>query len=359
MEILNENNGQLWESFISKQDKIFPQHILNWQSMIKNSYKNCKPMYYIKTKDSRVQVVFPFFLVESKIFGNRVISQPFIDFGGPLGEFDGEFIQSLIKDVKEKVGDNLKHIEIRLSNFIPNYEKIEEILTNEGFKKDLKRHQFILKLEDEKTLWDNFSRITRKGIKKAKKSKLIMKGIRDEKELKAFYELYLKNMKNFGTPQHSYDFFLNIFNIMKDNFMGLNCYKEGKLIGSLIVFHSKNYMYAAYNFSEHDYLIYQPNDLLYWEMIIWAIKNNIKYFDFGQCEVNAEEGSRAAGIYKFKSKWKGMLYERPYFYYSFGDEKRKNSEEKEKYKKMIKIWRTLPIILIKKIGPKLASELAL
>lgn len=355
---MGNHNKELWRKYTEKNQGTRIPHTLEFMEVVKKSYKNCED-YYFFIKSKKIEAIFPFFLVKSRLFGNRVISQPFIDFGGPLGEFDEKFIQSLIKDIKEKIGDSLKHIEIRLNNFIPNYKKIEEILTNEGFEKVLKRYQFILKLEDEKTLWDNFSRVTRKGIKKAKKSELIMKKIRDEEELKAFYELYLKNMRNFGTPQHSYNFFLNLFNIMKDNFMGLNCYREGRLIGSLVGFYSKNYMHAAYNFSERDYLIYRPNDLLYWKMITWARKKGIKYFDFGQCEVNAKEGSHAAGIYNFKSKWNGVLYERPYFYYSFGDEKRKNSEKKEKYKKMVGIWKNLPVTLIKKIGPKLASELAL
>ncbi|HKZ33977.1 MAG TPA: GNAT family N-acetyltransferase [Candidatus Nanoarchaeia archaeon] len=358
-ELLNKDNEKLWTDFTNNLEYIPPQHLITWMNSIRSSYKNCEPLCYLDTKDDSATSVFPFFLVKSKIFGNRMISEPFIDFGGPLGGFNQKFFEEIMRDIKEKFEKELKHIEIRLNNFIPNYEKIEEIFLKYGFRKEVKRHQFILKLEDEEILWNNFSRITRKGINKAKKSGLIIREIIDETELKFFYGLYLKSMKNFGTPQHSYNFFLNLMKDMKENFRGLNCYKEDRLIGSLITFYSKNYMYAAYNFSEHDSLIYQPNDLLYWEMIIWAIKNGIKYFDFGQCETSAQEGTHAAGIYKFKKKWNGKLYERPYFYYSFNKKEEENSEEREKFKKMINIWKMLPLILIKKIGPKIASELAL
>ena len=359
MELLNNSNAKSWEDFTDSLDFTPPQHLMTWMNSIKDSYGNCEVLCYMDIKDKKIRAAFPFFLVKSKIFGDRVISQPFIDFGGPIGEFNEKFIHEAIGNIKAKFGGEIKHIEIRLNKFVPHYEDIERVITAIGFKKEMKRQQFILKLETEEKLWNNFIRITRKGIKKAQKSGLTLNEIKDENELKKFYELYLKSMRDFGTPQHSYDFFANFFNMMKKNIRGLNCYKDGKLIGSLIVLCSKNYMYAAYNFSEHSSLIYQPNDLLYWEMIRWAIKNEIKYFDFGQCETDAKEGSHAAGIYKFKSKWMGTLYERPYFFLSFNEEKEGNSQEKEKFKEMIKIWQNLPIILIKKIGPQIASGLAL
>jgi lipid II:glycine glycyltransferase (peptidoglycan interpeptide bridge formation enzyme) len=356
MELLKIGDENSWEEFVDSQEKVPVGSLIGWKKTIEKTYDNCKPLYFFSAKE-KITKVFPFFLVESKLFGNRIISQPFIDSCGPLGDFDKKFIQNVINEIKEKFKD-IKHIEIRLNTFVKNYEKIESCLSEMGFKKESKRHQFILKLESEESLWGKFDRITRKAIKKAEKSELKLKEIINEEELKKFYELYLKDMRAFGTPQHSYDFFSNLLNIMNKNFRGLNCYKDGNLIGSLIVFYTKDYMYAAYNFSERNYLKYQPNDILYWEMIKWAIRKNIKYFDFGQTEINAEEGSHAAGIYKFKKKWLGNLYERPYFYLSFGPEE-KISDKKKGYEKAIEIWKKTPKPLIKIMDLKICSQLAL
>jgi lipid II:glycine glycyltransferase (peptidoglycan interpeptide bridge formation enzyme) len=209
-------------------------------------------------------------------------------------------------------------------------------------------------------LFDKFSRITRKGIKKAEKSGLEMKDINNKPELDSFYGLYVKKMRDFGTPQHSYDFFDNFLKNFRDNLKGLNCYKDGKLISSLIVFYSKDYMYAAYNFSESQFLVYQPNDLLHWEVIKWAIKRGIKFFDIGQCDANAEEGTHAAGIYRFKSKWGAELYDKSYFYLDLSEKSNKIGEESGSgYKKAIGIWKKIPLPIVKKIGPIIASQLAL
>ena len=359
MEILNENNEELWKDFAKKKDNLPAQYSLEWKDAIEKSYKNCKSYYYLNAKQGETKTIFPFFLIKSKIFGDKIISQPFLDFGGPQGMFDEEFILELIKDLKEKFEGKAKHIEIRLNNFLPDYKKIENSLLKQGFEKKSERQQFILKLEEEEILWNNFNRIVRKSIKKANKSELRIKKMNNKKEMDAFYKLYLKSMKNFGTPQHSYNYFLNLFEKMKKNFKGLNCYKDGKLISSLIVLYTKGYMYAAYNFSEHKYLIYQPNDLLYWEMIKWAIHEDIKYFDFGQCEANAKEGTHARGIYKFKSKWKADLYERPYFYYYLNKNIPQLEESKNKLKKLGAMWKKLPLPIVKILGPKITSQLVL
>lgn len=352
MEFLNEESKASWIN-LEKQAKKFPQNLLRWREAISKTYKNCEPVYYLDN-----EFAFPFFLIKSKLFGNRIISLPFLDFGGPIGKINSSTILEILKKTKEKFGEDLK-FEIRLNTFLQNYAESESALLGAGFKKESDRSQFILNLKDEKKMWEDFDRITRKGINKAIKSELKIEEIKTEDELKNFYSLYLKNMKKFGTPQHSFSFFKNLFEEMKENFRGLNCYKEGKLIGSLIVLLTDDYMYAAYNFSDSNFLNYQPNDLLYWEMIKWASEKGIKYFDFGQCEPNAEEGSHAAGIYNFKKKWGGILYERPYFYFSENQENSDAKKSKNKYKKMINVWKKLPLPLIKLIGPKIASELAL
>ncbi len=357
MELLKEDNKKMWDTFTNKEDNIPPQYLIKWKNVIEKTYKNCQAYYYLNIKEE-IKSVFPFFLIKSRIFGNKLISQPFSDFGGPKGEFDKKFLLEVIKDIKGKFKGQITHIELRLNNFSEEYPEIEKLLFEQGFKKESgNKHQFILRLTNEENLWNTFDRITRKGIKKAKKSELELKDITNEKELKRFYKLYLKNMKKFGSPQHSYSFFLNLLKYLKDNFKGINCYKKEKLIASLISFYTKDYMCAAYNSSEHEYLKYQPNDLLHWEMIRWAIQKGIKYFDFEECEIDAKKGTHAAGLYRFKAKWKGELYERPYFYYYFKKRKRDYIKKKNNLKKYRSVWSKLPFPIIKLIGPKICSEL--
>jgi len=358
MEILNENNKDYWEDFEKKNENIPPQHLLNWKRALEKSYKNCSGKYYFNRGEMGEGPIFPFLIVKSKLLGNRAISQPFLDFGGPLGKPDEGFFSEVLEELK-KIPE-IDKIEIRLNNFNEHYDEMEKTFIKLGFKKEFKKNQLILKLKSEDDLWNDFNRITKKGIKKAEKSSLKLKDLDNEEELKAFYNLYMRNMRNFGTPQHSYGFFKNLSNLFKEGFKGINCYKEEKLIASLLVLYGKDYMYAAYNVSEPKFLIYQPNDLIHWEMIRWGIKKGIKYFDIGQCDSNAEQGTHAAGIYRFKSKWGARIYDKYYFHYKIREDlKTERPKGRSEYEKVIKIWKKLPLPIIKKIGPRIASQLAL
>lgn len=355
---LNEENNKLWNEFINKNKDAKFYHSLKFKEIIEKTYKNCKSEYYFLI-NNKVKAIFPFFIVKSKLMGNRLISLPFLDNGGFLGEYKKENIKKLIKELK-KIED-LKYMEIRLTSFMENFENDKKILLKLGFNEEKSKNQIILELKNKDVLWGGFDRITRKGIKKAEKSELKIKEINNEKEMKNFYKLYLKNMKNFGTPQHSYNYFFNLFKYLRKGFKGLNCYKNKRLIGSIIVLYTKNYSHLVFSVSDSKHSKYRPNDLLHWEIIKWVSKNNIKYFDLGQCEANAEKNTRAEGVYRFKKKWLGEIYDRNYFYYYF--EKEENVDKKNKKKDGLKkfriIWKKLPSPIIKIIGPKIASQLGI
>src|SRR3989344_9386512 len=148
MEILNEKDWKLLEEFIDLNKTIPPQYSLNWKKTIEKIYKNCKSYYLIEKENEKIKSVFPFFIVKSRFFGNRIVSVPFFDFGGPNGKFDPNFLTQAIDHLKKEFKTNFKHIEIRLNTFNPDYKQIEEIFLNNGFQKESRRHQFILKLED-------------------------------------------------------------------------------------------------------------------------------------------------------------------------------------------------------------------
>ncbi|MFH1308568.1 MAG: GNAT family N-acetyltransferase [Patescibacteria group bacterium] len=327
------------------------QESLEFRDFIRKTYKKCKD-YYFYVVDGKIQAIFPFFLLRSDIFGDRFISLPYLDVGGFSGEFDYKDIKKIIEEIKKK---EIKHIEVRLNKFLPNYEKTKVALVRAGFQQQKTKQQFILKLTSEEDMWKRFHKHTRNDIRLAMKSDLDMKKIDNVKEMKSFFKLYVKEMRNFGTPQHSFKFFKNMFEIMKP--LGLNCYKDGKIIGGLIMLKYKKEAYIMFNISKSKFRKYRPNDLLYWSAIRWAIDHKLKIIDLGQIDKEVEKGTHAHGLYKFKSKWLAELYDRVYFYYS--KDQKTSGGNKEMYKGLRGLWRKIPLFGTKIIGPKIAAELGL
>lgn len=357
LEKLSEGNEKQWTDFVENNSYSKFHHTLDFKRFLENTYKNCNPFYFMSIKNNKVNALFPFFLVKSKLFKDRLISLPFFDNGGFLGEYAQEDLKELIIELKKIPG--LKGVEIKLNSFLNEYKTNRNIFLEEGFAEEDSKNQIVLELKNKEELWEDFDRMTKKGIKKAEKSGLTLKEIGEENELKKFYKIYLKNMKDFGSPQHSYKYFANLFNYMKEEFKGLNCYKGEELIGSLIVLCYNDLIYAAYNSSERKFLKYQPNDLLHWELIKWGAEKGIKYFDFGQCDKDAEKGNHAEGIFRFKSKWKGKIYDKKSFYYNLSKDKNSKENKKNNLKKFRAVWKKLPLPILKIIGPKINSQLGI
>ena len=346
---LSKTNEGIWqENFTMDRDSKF-QHSLDYKKIIEDTYKNCEAYYYISLKKKKSVGLFPFFLVKSRIFGKRFISVPFLDVGGFLGKYDTNNLKEVIKLLKQEG----RSIEIRLNSSMKDFKKYRKLLEEEEFGEIGGREQFIVNLTSEEDIWKRFHKHTRNDIRKAGKSGLQIAPIKDNSELKKFYSLYLREMRNFGTPQHSYKFFDNLFKSKK--VMGFNCYKEKRVIGALIIFFNGKFGYVAFNVSNSKYRDLRTNDLLYWETIRWAINNNIKELDLGQVKKDDSVGSRARGLFKFKQKWLGNLYERIYFVFPKED----LSGKKNKLKKFKSVWRKIPLPIVKVLGPKICSELVI
>ena len=87
IEKLNEENMKLWKTFFEKNSEAKFQHSPKFKEVIEKTYKNCKGEYYFSKNNGKVMAIFPFFLVKSTLLGNRLISLPFLDNGGFLGNY--------------------------------------------------------------------------------------------------------------------------------------------------------------------------------------------------------------------------------------------------------------------------------
>jgi len=286
-------------------------------------------------------------LLNSRLFGDKIICLPFLD-----------TIKVNLKKIKEDLDKIVgayenKKIEVRLSEFDPNFKKLKKIFTKNGFSENIVKGHIISNLTSEEEIWKNFHKHTRNDIRKSEKGGLTIKKMDSIEELKRFYGLYLSQMKKFGTPQHSFNFFKNCFGLMKENFYGLNCYLKNNLVGSIILFIEGDYGYVSFNVSETKYLNLRVNDLLYWNVIKGCIGRKIKYFDIGQVDLEVKENTREESLLKFKKKWLGEVYNKVYFTKNFTYD----SAKKDSLKKFRAIWRKLPLVLIRIIGPKICSQL--
>ena len=141
------------------------------------------------------------------LFNEKNVSLPFLD----IINIDKLSLKDLAGEIKS---------EIRISESNPKIKHLRKVLVNKGFIESEVKGHIVSKLTTGDHMWEKFHKHTRNDIRMAEKSNLKLKKIDSKEELNIFYKLYLNEMRNFGTPQHSFKFFDNCLKIMKESFIG-------------------------------------------------------------------------------------------------------------------------------------------
>lgn len=117
-------------------------------------------------------------------------------------------------------------------------------------------------------------------------------------ELKKFYELHLRVRKNkYRIFPQPYRFFENIWNEYMDSGRGvlLGAYdKSGRFIGGNVYLICGNTLFYKFNTSALDALDLRPNNILFWEGIVYAKERNLGALDLGS------SGYEQTGLIRFK-----------------------------------------------------------
>lgn len=100
-------------------------------------------------------------------------------------------------------------------------------------------------------------------------------------DIEKFYHLYQSSMQRLGAIPKEKKYFYDLKNAFGDNFHILFALKNGKAVGANLWIVKNQYLSLMFNASDKEYWNLSVNNFLYWEMILWGLKNNIIWFDFG------------------------------------------------------------------------------
>lgn len=338
---LNEQNEK-WDEFLFRNKHLL-YHTPEWKKLIENSF-NIKLKYFSVEENDKIEFIFPIGIIKSTLFGNRLISVPYLEYGGCAG--NPKHIQEIVEHIRQDYS-NYNYLQVREG--VP-----EKFLVDHGFFKLEEAKRFILRLEKPDDIWNKLHKMKRKAVRRAQELNVIVKNIPEE-EIEDLYKLYLDNMKRFGSPAFPLKYFNNFYSIMTKNKMGkcFGAYLGGKLIASLLGFTYKDKVHINISVSYNGYLDYRPNDLLHWEFIRWAAENDYKIFDFG---IVREE----TGQFSFKEKWNTELKPLNNYYLFLRKKGITNLDHKSpKFKMLESVWKNMPDVITNNLGPKIRKGLGI
>jgi FemAB-related protein (PEP-CTERM system-associated) len=329
-----------WDLFVESCHDATSHHRYGWKAVFEKSFGHA--CHYLAAIDDNGvwQGILPLVHMRSRVFGNFLISLPYLNYGGLLCK--SEAAAAALLEEAEKLRRNcgaahveLRHVARRSATLPTRQHKVTMIL---GLS------------ESGDDQWKAFDPKLRNQIRKAQKSGLQFRRGRLEL-LDGFYEVFARNMRDLGTPVYSKQLFRNMLEIFPDTTAIAAVLHEEKIIAAGIVSWFRDTVEVPSASSIRDYKAMCPNHMLYWETIRFAIDQGFRQFDFGR-------STPGEGTFNFKKQWGALPV--PLHWQYLLDEPGHLPElnaDNPKYQLAIRVWQRLPVSLTKLLGPRIVRNI--
>lgn len=372
----NPSDKEAWDSYVLNHPNSNHCHLSGWKDVIENTYGHeAHYLIALKYNDSsnsinpgdpsnQVRGILPLFHLKSFLFGNHLVSMPFLSYGGILAN-DQESEIALFSEAI-RLGEKMKASKIELRHLQPlsclnGFNSINTTNPSNSidssnpinFVTQTHKVRMVLALPaSSEELMKSYKAKLRSQISRPQKEGMtaIVGGI---ELLDSFYKVFSINMRDLGSPVHSKKLFKEICDVFNPNarIAIVNYQKVPVAAGLIFCFRCTVEIPWASSLKEFNKL--SPNMLLYWSLIEHACDRGFKYFDFGRSTPDE-------GTYKFKEQW-GAKPTPLYWQYLTPNENNEIGMDSadSKYQIMIKAWQKLPVPLSVWLGPKIRKSISL
>jgi serine/alanine adding enzyme len=330
---------------------------------------------------SGVTGILPLVHMKHFLFGNRLISMPFMDMGGILA--DNEKTEQALLTQAFDLAKSLKADEIELRHnepltWLSNGSRLTAHSKDTGedpstqssalspqhsifyspiscCTKSHKSRMLLDLPESSKILWNSFRSKFRNKIKKPMKEGLTVQ-IGGEELIDDFYQVFLVNMRDLGSPVHSKNLIENVILEFKQTAKIFIAYKNSQPMACSMAIGFKDILMNPWASSLKQYSTFRPNTLLYWSMLEYASDNGYRHFDFGRSTVGE-------GTFNFKAEWGATPRTLHWQYISSNGSPpahlASDSQETHKFSKAVQYWQKLPVPMTRILGPMIRKHISL
>lgn len=337
-----ESLKQEWDLFALSHGTVFHTSAIR-QILISSFGYRCGYHAILDSQD-RICAIIP--LVVSRNLGLKKagVSLPFVNYTDICadGEESYRFTTDSIPALKNKYG--LDYIELRLK---------DQSLDSSSWSLNLHHHTFVLPLsDDEEKVLSLSTSSNRNHVRKAYKNDWFTVSF-DQDHLDAFYKVYVKRMKQLGSPAPDIRFFKSFFENLSENAFLLTVHDKhtGDVIGGMLLLTSpgNSTIYYPYGANLVEYNSKYLNNFMYWEAVRFGIRNGMKYLDLGRSQTES-------GTYKFKQQWGAKPVQLKYLVYHGGSEGF-DPPDRQSLNFFIELWKVIPSFITDRVGKQLIKYL--
>ncbi|MCP4352749.1 MAG: FemAB family PEP-CTERM system-associated protein [Desulfobacterales bacterium] len=351
IKLIDTTDIPAWDKYVEAHRGATLYHLSAWERVIRKTYEH-KTYYLMAVKnDNSVAGVLPLVHLKHFIFGNNLVSIPFFDMGGILA--DDEQTEKEIMARAVEIGKKLGTENIELRHTGPLLCPVDSGMNLSVQVRSHKVRMLLALSESSEILMKSFKSKLRSQIKKPMKESLHSK-IGGQEMLDDFYMIFLKNMRDLGSPVHSKKLIKNVLEEFPDKARIVMIYKDSQPLACSLVVGFRETLENPWASSLREYSRLSPNMLLYWTMLEYGCDNGYAFFDFGR-------SSPDEGTYKFKEQWGAKPNPLHWHYISLSGKPliENDKDDKSKFDKAIQYWKKLPVPVTKIIGPLVRKHVGL
>jgi FemAB-related protein (PEP-CTERM system-associated) len=322
-----------WDAFVRRQDGARHFHLFGWRRVIERVYGHECVSLAARDADGLLAGVLTVARVRSAMFGDFLVSMPFVDYGGPLG--NDAAVRALVDSARSMMG---RRTLLELRSAIPLHIDVEASHRKIAVVKSL--------AGSASDVWDGLRSQVRGAVRKAQKSGITVRFGADQTQ--EFFRLFALRMRDLGTPTHSLRYFETIADEFPDS-MWLACaYHQGAAVAGLCGFVFEDEVHLLHAAQLDSYRSMHPNMLLTWAFIERAIDAGISRFNFGR-------SSPDTSTHEFKRRWGGVDEALHWYDVGNGPVAKTPSPNDSAYALGPRLWKRLPYRVTIALGPHIVK----
>jgi hypothetical protein len=277
-----------WDDLLRRSGDLSFFHSSAWAGVLKGAY-GYKPFYFCSIQADGLSFLMPFMEIRSPFTGKRAVSLPFTDQCGPFF-FHKAHVEEAIR-LAMAVGEKEKwrYLEWRDPAYFAH-----ETSTWRGYV----LHEINL-LRSEPEIFSGLEKSNQRNIRKAIRSKVVVKMDNSWSSLKSFYKLNCLTRKRQGLPPQPLSFFKSIFDHVLSKGFGtiISAVEADKTIAASCFFHFGTSAIFKYGASDIRSSASRPNNLIMWEAINFYKNAGCRNLSLGRTAMHD------SGLLRYKRAW--------------------------------------------------------
>ncbi|NGX17081.1 FemAB family XrtA/PEP-CTERM system-associated protein [Wenzhouxiangella sp. XN24] len=322
-----------WDAFVAAHPKGTLYHARGFHDAVQEAFGAPSHGLIAENECGDIVGLMPLIRQRSRLFGDRLVSLPYANHGGPLAEDPSVALElfNAAGALQQELGCQQVEVRDLESRELHWHVHTDKVLMTLALP------------ETPELLGNALGAKMRSQCRRALKegAEVVHGGVELVPE---FYRVFATNMRDLGTPVYPRRWFNVLASHLGDAIHLVVVRLRGEPVAGAVLVQWKNTLEIPWASSHRDFNRFAVNMLLYRSALDFAIRTGCRDFDFGR-------STRGSGPHKFKRQWgaeESAIYWRMH----------PRSAGAGRTSDLVRaIWKRLPLPLANSIGPLLSPSL--